>query len=52
MSSRRVSTRRSVRKVGLTGPFEVARVKVTVEGNELIIHAMPLRAIYRKLLKP
>jgi len=27
-------------------------VLVTAEGDELIIHAMPLRAIYRKLLKP
>ncbi len=26
-------------------------VLITVEGDELIIHAMPLRAIYRKLLK-
>jgi len=27
-------------------------VLLTVEGNELIIQAMPLRAIYRKLLEP
>lgn len=27
-------------------------VLVTAEGDELIIHAMPLRATYRKLLKP
>jgi len=27
-------------------------VLVTAEGDELIIHAMPLRAIYRKLLNP
>ena len=27
-------------------------VLLTAEGNELIIHAVPLRAIYRKLLKP
>ena len=27
-------------------------VLITGEGNELIIHAMPLRAIYRKLLNP
>jgi hypothetical protein len=26
-------------------------VMVTAEGSELIIHAMPLRAIYRKLLE-
>ena len=26
-------------------------VLVTAEGDELIIHAMPLRAIYRKLLE-
>jgi hypothetical protein len=25
---------------------------VTAEGDELIIHAMPLRAVYRKLLEP
>jgi hypothetical protein len=25
---------------------------ITGEGDELIIHAMPLRAIYRKLLDP
>ena len=27
-------------------------VLVTAEGDELIIHAMPLRAVYRKLLEP
>ena len=27
-------------------------VLVTAEGDELIIHAMPMRAIFRKLLKP
>jgi hypothetical protein len=27
-------------------------VLVTTEGDELIIHAMPLRAVYRKLLDP
>ncbi|MGI8662352.1 MAG: hypothetical protein ACR2LQ_03965 [Acidimicrobiales bacterium] len=27
-------------------------VLVTPEGDELIIHAMPLRAVYRKLLEP
>jgi len=27
-------------------------VLLTAEGDELIIHAMPLRATYRKLLKP
>lgn len=27
-------------------------VLVTAEGDELIIHAMPLRATYRKLLNP
>jgi hypothetical protein len=27
-------------------------VLVTAEGDELIIHAMPLRAVYRKLLDP
>ena len=27
-------------------------VLVSVEGDELIIHAMPLRAVYRKLLDP
>jgi len=27
-------------------------VLLTAEGDELIIHAMPLRAIYRKLLEP
>lgn len=27
-------------------------VLVTAEGNELLIHAMPLRTIYRKLLEP
>lgn len=26
-------------------------VLVTAEGDELIIHAMPLRAVYRKLLE-
>ena len=26
-------------------------VLVTVEGDELIIHAMPLRAVYRRLLE-
>lgn len=26
-------------------------VLITLEGDELIIHAMPLRAIYRKLLE-
>jgi len=39
------------------GPDSAARlleviVLVTAEGDELIIHAMPLRAIYRKLLNP
>lgn len=27
-------------------------VLVTTEGDEVIIHAMPLRATYRKLLEP
>jgi hypothetical protein len=27
-------------------------VLITAEGDELIIHAMPLRAAYRKLLDP
>lgn len=27
-------------------------VLITAEGHELIIHAMPLRAVYRKLLDP
>jgi hypothetical protein len=27
-------------------------VLVNVEGDEVIIHAMPLRALYRKLLEP
>ena len=27
-------------------------VLVPVEGNELIIHAMPLRPVYRRLLEP
>jgi len=27
-------------------------VLITGEGDELIIHAMPLRAVYRKLLDP
>ena len=27
-------------------------VLITEEGDELIIHAMPLRAVYRKLLDP
>jgi len=27
-------------------------VVITAEGDELIIHAMPLRAVYRKLLDP
>jgi len=27
-------------------------VLVTADGDEVIIHAMPLRAIYRKLLEP
>jgi hypothetical protein len=27
-------------------------VLITTEGDELIIHAMPLRPIYRKLLEP
>ena len=27
-------------------------VLVTAEGDEMIIHAMPLRAVYRKLLEP
>ncbi len=27
-------------------------VLITAEGDELIIHAMPLRPIYRKLLEP
>jgi hypothetical protein len=27
-------------------------VLITAEGDELIIHAMPLRAVYRKLLDP
>ena len=39
------------------GPDQAANllelvVLVTVEGDELIIHAMPLRAVYRKLLEP
>lgn len=25
---------------------------ITAEGDELIIHAMPLRAVYRKLIDP
>ena len=29
-----------------------AVVLVTAEGDELIIHAMPLRTVYRKLLDP
>ena len=27
-------------------------VIVTAEGDEVIIHAMPLRAVFRKLLEP
>ena len=27
-------------------------VLITAEGDELIIHAMPLRAVYRRLLDP
>jgi hypothetical protein len=27
-------------------------VLITAEGDELIIHAMPLRPVYRKLLDP
>jgi hypothetical protein len=27
-------------------------VLITTEGDELIIHAMPLRPVYRKLLEP
>ena len=27
-------------------------VLITAEGDELIIHAMPLRPVYRKLLEP
>lgn len=27
-------------------------VLVTAEGDEVIVHAMPLRAVYRKLLDP
>ena len=27
-------------------------VLITAEGDEVIIHAMPLRAVYRKLLHP
>jgi hypothetical protein len=27
-------------------------VLITAEGDELIIHAMPLRAVYRKLIDP
>jgi hypothetical protein len=27
-------------------------VLVTAEGDEVIIHAMPIRAVYRKLLEP
>lgn len=39
------------------GPDQAANllelvVLVTAEGDELIIHAMPLRATYRKLLEP
>jgi hypothetical protein len=39
------------------GPDQAANllelvVLVTAEGNELTIHAMPLRAVYRKLLEP
>jgi hypothetical protein len=39
------------------GPDQAANllelvVLVTAEGDELIIHAMPLRAVYRKLLEP
>jgi hypothetical protein len=39
------------------GPDQAANllelvVLVTAEGNELMIHAMPLRAVYRKLLEP
>jgi hypothetical protein len=33
------------------GAHEVV-VLVTTEGDELIIHAMPVRAVYRKLLDP
>ena len=41
----------------LIGPDRAANlleviVLVTTEGDELIIHAMPLRAVYRKLLDP
>lgn len=39
------------------GPDQAANllelvVLVTAEGDELIIHAMPLRPVYRKLLEP
>ena len=39
------------------GPDQAANllelvVLITAEGDELIIHAMPLRAVYRKLLEP
>lgn len=39
------------------GPDQAAKllelvVLVTAEGDELIIHAMPLRTVYRKLLEP
>ena len=39
------------------GPDQAANllelvVLVTAEGDELIIHARPLRAVYRKLLEP
>lgn len=38
------------------GPDQAANllelvVLITAEGDELIIHAMPLRAVYRKLLE-
>jgi hypothetical protein len=41
----------------LIGPDRAANlleivILVTAEGDELIIHAMPLRAAYRKLLEP
>ena len=39
------------------GPDQAANllelvVLVTAEGDELIIHAVPLRAVYRKILEP
>lgn len=41
----------------IIGPDHAAKlleviVLITAEGDELIIHAMPLRPVYRKLLDP